>query len=61
VKLPYTAATPMTKLDAYLVDGQFYFHVLCADNIVQIVPHRVLKAMSPHLYRAYFRKRHATV
>ena len=61
VKLPYTAATLMTILDAYLVDGQFYFHVLCADNIVQIVPHTVLKAMSPHLYRAYFRKCHATV
>ena len=61
VKLPYTQATPMTIIDAYLVDGQFYFHVLCADNIVQIVPYRVLKTVSPHLYRAYFRKRHATI
>ena len=62
VKLPYSEETPCKAiLDTYLVDGQFYFHVLCTNNVVQVLPYRVLKTVSPQLYRSYFRKRHATV
>ena len=57
---PCTGALPMNILDAYYINGELYFHVLCVDNIVEFQHYRVFKTLAPHLHRMYFRKRHHT-
>ena len=57
VQLPYATAIPINILDIYVIRGEMYFHVLCRDNIVQILHYRILKSLAPNLYRSYFRKR----
>ena len=57
IHLPYSNATPIHILEVYAIRGELYFHVLCLDNVVQILHYRVLKALAPELYRNYFRKR----
>ena len=57
VQLLHLSAIPISTLDMYVIRGEMYFHVLCEDNIVQILHYRIFKSLAHDLYCSYFRKR----
>ena len=54
---PLCNCHPLNILDVYVIKGEMYFHILCEDNIAQILHYRILKSLSPILNHSYFRKR----